>query len=618
MKSKLPTAYQEYIYKSRYARYLWSEKRREEWPETVKRYIEFFKKRHPKANIPWQELEDAILNLEVMPSMRAMMTAGPALDRDNVAGYNCAYTAIDNVRVFDEILYVLMCGTGVGFSVERQFISKLPEVAEDFHETEIVIQVRDSRIGWASGFRQLLGLLYQGQVPRWDLSKLRDAGEPLKTFGGRSSGPRPLDELFSFTCSLLRNAAGRKLTSVECHDLVCKIADVVVCGGVRRSALLSLSNLTDERMRAAKTGEWWNSNPQRALANNSVCYTEKPDIGVFMKEWQSLYQSKSGERGLFSREACKKAIPERRDPEHEFGTNPCSEIILRNKQFCNLSEVVLRRNDSQADRLRKVQLATILGTLQATLVDFRYLSKGWRDNTKEERLLGVSLTGIYDCFGITRSDLQAMRDVAIDTNKIYAKRLKIPASTAITCVKPSGTVSQLVNSSSGIHPRYSPYYIRRVKADKKDPLAQVLIDQGVPYEEGALNPHEWVFSFPIKSPKDSVCVKDFNALEQLREWQVYQDNWCEHKPSVSIYVKEHEWLEVGAWVYKNFDYMSGVSFFPLDGHVYTQAPYEEITEEKYEELVKSCPSNISLEFVENYDTTTSSQEIACVGGACEL
>jgi len=522
------------------------------------------------------------------------------------------------VRVFDEILYVLMCGTGVGFSVERQFISKLPEVAEDFHETEIIIQVRDSRIGWASGFRQLLGLLYQGQVPRWDLSKLRDAGEPLKTFGGRSSGPRPLDELFSFTCSLLRNAAGRKLTSVECHDLVCKIADVVVCGGVRRSALLSLSNLTDERMRAAKTGEWWNSNPQRALANNSVCYTEKPDIGVFMKEWQSLYQSKSGERGLFSREACKKAIPERRDPEHEFGTNPCSEIILRNKQFCNLSEVVLRRNDSQADRLRKVQLATILGTLQATLVDFRYLSKGWRDNTKEERLLGVSLTGIYDCFGITRSDLQAMRDVAIDTNKIYAKRLKIPASTAITCVKPSGTVSQLVNSSSGIHPRYSPYYIRRVKADKKDPLAQVLIDQGVPYEEGALNPHEWVFSFPIKSPKDSVCVKDFNALEQLREWQVYQDNWCEHKPSVSIYVKEHEWLEVGAWVYKNFDYMSGVSFFPLDGHVYTQAPYEEITEEKYEELVKSCPSNISLEFVENYDTTTSSQEIACVGGACEL
>jgi len=623
--SKL-TPYQQYIHKSRYARYVPEENRRETWDETVDRYVDYFKEKFPRTkDLPFEELRAAIKNLDVMPSMRCMMTAGKALDRDNVAGYNCSYVAVDHPRVFDETMYILMCGTGVGFSVERQHISKLPEVAEEFYDVETVIRVRDSRIGWASATRQLVGLLYAGQVPSWDLSGIRPAGSPLKTFGGRASGPSPLDDLFKFLVATFRSAAGRKLNSIECHDIMCKIAEIVVCGGVRRSALLSLSNLTDERMRHAKSGQWWEANPQRGLANNSVCYTEKPDIGVFMREWESLYSSKSGERGLFSRYAVDAALPSRREPGHAWGTNPCSEIVLRPRQFCNLSEVVIRPDDTQESLRKKSDLAVFAGTLQATLTDFRYLSKDWRRNTEEEALLGVSLTGIMDHpdFGlgagpVQAAYLQSTRDYCVERNKFYANKLGINPSAAITCVKPSGTVSQLVDSASGIHPRYAPYYIRRVKADKKDPLSEALIKQGVPYEEGYTNKGEYVFSFPIASPEKSTFVADVDAIRQLEHWLLYAEHWCEHKPSVSIYVREHEWLDVGAWVYRHFDRMTGVSFFPYDDHSYRQAPYEPISKEKYEELLAVFPKGLDLEVEEVEDTTVSSQELACHGGACEL
>jgi ribonucleoside-triphosphate reductase (thioredoxin) len=616
---KLPTPYQEYIHKSRYARYRDDLGRRENWDETVDRYIDFFKGRVTSNKVPWSELREAIINLDVMPSMRCLMTAGPALERDHVAGYNCSYVPVDHPRVFDEIMYILLCGTGVGFSVERQYINKLPEVAEEFNDVETEIHVRDSKIGWASALRQLVALLYQGNIPRWNLDRIRPAGARLKTFGGRASGPEPLDELFRYTVRAFQQAAGRRLNSLEVHDLVCKVASAVVCGGVRRSALISLSNLTDERMRKAKSGEWYHAHPHRALANNSVAYTERPDMGVFMREWQSLYESKSGERGIFARYASGAMVPERRDPEWEFGTNPCSEIVLRPKQFCNLTEVVVRPTDSEADIKRKVELATILGTVQATLTDFRYLSSAWRKNTEEERLLGVSLTGILDREdGIWGVPLIDMKAIAIETNKKFAKVLGIPASAAITCVKPSGTVSQLVDSASGMHPRYAPYYIRRVRGDKHDPLCQALIDAGVPYETDVHNPSAWVFSFPMKAPVGALTVQDVRAIEQLEQWRWLQDYWCEHKPSVSIYVREHEWLEVGAWVYENFDTMSGVSFFPYDDHVYQQAPYEPVSKEKYEELLAKMPSDIDLNVSEADDTTTASQEMACVGGACEL
>jgi len=613
------TPYQKYIAASRYARYLPSEGRRETWEETVDRYINFFHGRFSGTKgIPWEELRTAIRTLEIMPSMRCLMTAGPALERDNVAGYNCSYLAMDNTRAFDEIMYILLCGTGVGFSVERQYINKLPEVAEEFNDAETIIHVRDSKIGWASALRQLVSLLYSGSVPRWDLSRIRPAGSPLKTFGGRASGPEPLGELFTFLVRLFRGAAGRRLNSLEVHDAVCKIASAVVCGGVRRSALISLSNLTDERMRKAKSGEWYYIDPHRALANNSVCYTERPDMGVFMREWLSLYESKSGERGIFSRYALKDFLPERRDTDHEFGTNPCSEIILRSKQFCNLSEVVVRPTDTDEDLHRKVGLATILGTLQATLTDFRYLSSAWRKNTEEERLLGVSLTGIMDhpkAWGLRYNEL---REHAVAVNKEVAKRLGIPASTAITCVKPSGTVSQLVDSASGMHPRYAPYYIRRVRGDKHDPMCKALMEAGVPYETDVHNPGAWVFSFPMKAPDTAVCVKDMRAIEQLNFWSMLADEWCEHKPSVSIYVRESEWMDVGAYVYGEMDRMSGVSFFPYDDHIYKQAPYEPITKEAYESMVATFPTEIDLNVGEEYDTTTSSQELACHGGACEL
>jgi ribonucleoside-diphosphate reductase alpha chain len=611
---------------SRYARYLPDKKRRETWEECVDRYISFMKQQYKGKQVPWKELREAVLNLEVMPSMRAMMTAGEALERDNVAGYNCAYTAVDNIRVFDEILYILMCGTGVGYSVERQNINQLPEVAEEFHETETTIVVRDSKIGWAKAYRELVSLLYQGQVPRWDLSRLRPAGAVLRTFGGRSSGPEPLNQLFEFTVRVFRSAAGRKLNSLEVHDVVCKVAETIVCGGVRRSALISLSNLSDPRLRDAKSGEWYFAEPQRQLANNSVAYTERPDIGIFMQEWQSLYSSKAGERGIFNRQAVQSTLPERRDPDHEFGTNPCSEIILRSGQFCNLTEVVVRENDTESELLDKIEMATILGTLQAGLTDFRYLRKKWQNNCEEEALLGVSLTGIMDNHFLatqyyeTPELLHELKKQAIETNKKYAKKLGLNPAAAITCVKPSGTVSQLVNSSSGIHPRYSLYYIRRVRSDANDPLATHLRELGVPCEPALNSSNELVFSFPIASPEGAKLREDMGAIQQLEHWLMFDEEYCEHKPSVSIYVREDEWLEVGAWVYKHFDRMSGVSFFPYDDHVYPQAPYEPITKEEYEKMVQEMPDmDLSLwQFDEWEDNTTASQELACSGGACEL
>jgi len=634
----LPTQYQQFIHKSRYARWLWDENRRENWDETIARYFNFFEEHLKESNgytLTREErktLEDAVLSLKVMPSMRCLMTAGEALKRENIAGYNCSYVAVDSLRSFDEILYILMNGTGVGFSVESKFTEQLPIVEEDFHPTDTTIIVSDSKLGWAKALRELIGLLYTGQIPRWDLSKVRPAGAPLKTFGGRASGPGPLEDLFNFCVATFKKAAGRRLTTIECHDIVCKIAEIVVVGGVRRSALISLSDLSDDRMRTAKSGEWWKDSVQRALANNSFVAKEKPDVGVFMKEWLSLYESKSGERGIFSREASKKQAEKygRRDPNHDFGTNPCSEIILRSREFCNLTEVVIRGDDTPETLAKKVELATILGTFQSTLTKFKYLSKKWEENCEEERLLGVSLTGILDneytngknaTFDMV-SLLNSLRQIAVDTNKVWAAKLGIPVSAAITCVKPSGTVSQLVDSASGIHARHSPYYIRTVRSDKKDPLAKMMIDMGFPVEDDVMKPdHTYVFSFPVKSPENAIYRKDMSAIEQLELWLTYQRAWCEHKPSITVTVKEDEWVDVGAWVWNHFDGMSGVSFLPFSDHVYRQAPYQDCTKEEYEALLAKMPKNVDWSKLADYekqDATTGSQELACVAGACEI
>ena len=634
--NQLPTTYQQFIHLSRYSRWVPELGRRENWSETVGRYFDFFEE-HVQEQTGYsitkkerEELEQAVLDLRVMPSMRCLMTAGEALKRENISGYNCSYIAIDTPRSFDEILYVLMNGTGVGFSVERQDVAKLPAIAEEFHATDTTIIVPDSKLGWAKALREVVHLLYAGQVPSWDLSKVRPAGAPLKTFGGRASGPEPLDQLFRFVINIFKNAAGRKLNSLECHDIVCKIAEIVVVGGVRRSALISLSNLSDDRMRVAKSGQWWEDNAQRALANNSAAYTEKPEIGIFMDEWKSLYDSKSGERGIFNRESAKKqaGLNGRRDAEWEFGTNPCSEIILRSKQFCNLSEVVIRATDSMETLKEKVRLATILGTFQSTLTNFKYLSKPWSDNTQAERLLGVSLTGIMDSTLTNGRDkglderLAILKQVAIETNEKWAKKLNIPVSAAITCVKPSGTVSQLVDSASGIHARHNPYYIRTVRADKKDPLALFMKDAGFPCEDDVMKPdHTLVFSFPMKAPDKAVMRVDMSAIEQLELWLTYQKSWCEHKPSVTISVKEHEWMEVGAWVYKNFDWMSGVSFLPLSDYVYKQAPYQDIDKATYETELKAMPKGVDWTQLSQYETTDmteGAQELACVAGGCEI
>ena len=645
---RLPTTYQEYIHLSRYARWDYDNGRRETWDETVERYFNFFsewleeKHDYKLENGERTELENAVKELKVMPSMRCLMTAGPALKKENTAGYNCSYVKVDSPRSFDEILYVLMNGTGVGFSVEEEYTAQMPVVPEELYETDTTIIVADSKLGWAKAFKELVSLLYGGHIPKWDVSKVRPAGAPLKTFGGRASGPEPLVDLFSFTINTFKGATGRKLKPIECHDIVCKTAEIVVVGGVRRSALISLSDLNDREMRFAKSGQWWEQDVQRALANNSVNYKEKPDVGTFMREWLSLYDSKSGERGIYNGLSAKRAVERlneryrdgsgdyirRRDAREDFGTNPCSEIILRSREFCNLSEVVVRRRDTRESLKAKVKHATILGTFQSTLTEFKYLSREWKRNCDEERLLGVSLTGIMDNPLTNGSKnglkelLEELRDVAYETNKEWADRLGIPHAAAITCVKPSGTVSQLVDSASGIHARHNPFYIRTVRADNKDPLCKLMQEMGFPNEPDVTKPdHTTVFSFPMKSPKDAVFRMDMSALEQLELWKTYQESWCEHKPSVTISVKEDEWVDVAAWVYENFDSISGISFLPFSEHVYRQAPYQDCTEEEYNEALEQMPKNVDwaeLSKYESQDYTVSSQELACVAGGCEV
>ncbi len=627
MNNYLPTDYQAFIHTSRYAKYF-DGKGREAWPETVDRYIDNVIGDKVDTDTK-DEIMFAILNLEIMPSMRAMMTAGIALDRDNTAGYNCSYLPVDDPKSFDEAMFILLCGTGVGFSVERQFISKLPEIPKLF-ESDTTIVVKDSKEGWAKAFRQLLVLLWAGEIPQWDVSRVRPAGARLKTFGGRASGPAPLVDLFNFTVKMFREAEGRKLSSIECHDLMCKIGEIVVVGGVRRSAMISLSNLSDDRMRHAKSGNWWDNEPQRALANNSVAYTEKPDSLSFMREWMALVESGSGERGIFNREASKRQAAKngRRDSDFDFGTNPCSEIILRPYQFCNLTEVVVRATDTVDDLARKVRLATILGTIQSTYTKFPYLRKIWTTNTEEERLLGVSLTGIMDNPVMTTKNkgldktLENLRNVAVVTNAEWADRLGIPQSAAITCVKPSGTVSQLVDSASGIHARHSPYYVRTVRGDNKDPLTTFMKDQGIPSEPDVFKPDQTtVFSFPVKAPNKAVVTSDLSAVDQLKMWLMYQRHWSEHKPSVTINVKKDEWFEVGTFVYEHFDEMSGVSFLPYNEHTYQQAPYQEIDKEEYKNILTTMPKTIDWSRLSEYekeDTTTSSQTMACTGDVCEV
>ena len=635
MSNQLPTDYQSFIHKSRYAKYF-DGKGRESWGETVGRYMDNVVRKSLGEELTRivdhtdiRDLEEAILGQEIMPSMRAMMTAGPALDRDNTAGYNCSYLPVDDPKSFDEAMYILLCGTGVGFSVERQFIKKLPEVP-DLFDSESIVVVKDSKEGWAKGFRQVLALLWAGEIPKWDVSRVRPAGARLKTFGGRASGPAPLVELFNFAVSTFKGAQGRKLSSMECHDLMCFIGQIVVVGGVRRSAMISLSNLSDDRMRHAKSGQWWETAGHRALANNSVAYSEKPDMETFMREWLSLVESKSGERGIFNREASKKQAAKfgRRDSNYEFGTNPCSEIILRPYQFCNLTECVVRATDTLADLERKVRLATILGTIQSTMIKFPYLRKVWQNNTAEERLLGVSMTGIMDNPLMTQKNkglnktLEHLRSVAVSTNAEWAELLGIPASAAISCVKPSGTVSQLVDSASGIHARHSPYYIRTVRGDNKDPLTQFMIDQGIPNEPCVMKPDTTVvFSFPVKSPEKAVTRNDMSAVEQLELWLTYQRHWCEHKPSVTITVRDEEWMEVGAFVFEYFDEMSGVSFLPHSDHSYQQAPYQEIDKKAYKALLSEMPISINWSELSDYeseDNTVSMQTMACSGDSCEI
>ena len=630
MSNYLPTDYQTFIATSRYARWLDDKKRRENWGETVSRYMENVVAKVTRDEIVLDDIEQAILNLEVMPSMRSVMTAGPAADRDNTCMYNCSYLPVDDVKSFDEAMFILLCGTGVGFSVERQYVTKLPEVPDALFASFDTIVVHDSKEGWAKALRKLIALLYAGEIPAWDVSRLRPAGAKLKTFGGRASGPAPLVDPFKFVVATFKGAVGRKLNSIECHDIMCKIGDVVVVGGVRRSAMISLSNLSDDRMRYAKSGSWWESQGQRSLANNSVAYTEKPDALAFMREWTALVESGSGERGIFNRQAAKKQAAKngRRDATHDFGTNPCSEIILRPYQFCNLTEVVVRATDTVDTLKEKVRLATILGTLQSTYTKFPYLRKIWAKNTEEERLLGVSLTGIMDNPLLTSKNagleatLEELKNVAIKTNAEWAERLGIPVSTAITCVKPSGTVSQLVDSASGIHARHSEYYIRTVRGDNKDPLTQFMKDQGIPNEPCAMKPEQTtVFSFPQKSPPNAVTRNDMTAVEQLEAWLVYQRHWCEHKPSVTISVRDSEWVQVGAFVYKHFDEMSGVSFLPHSDHTYQQAPYQDCTKQEYEEMLSFMPTNIDwakLSDYESEDNTSGMQTLACSGDSCEI
>jgi ribonucleoside-diphosphate reductase alpha chain len=638
MSRTIDTPYENFIALSRYARWLENENRREVWGETVDRYFNFMqaqlrdKHGYVADEALVAELKEAVYSRNVMPSMRSVMTAGPALERENVSGYNCAFLPVDNPKSFDEAMYILMCGTGVGFSVEYKYINKLPAIAEKLEKSDTTVVVGDSKEGWAKALREFMGLLWAGQIPQIDISKVRPAGARLKTMGGRSSGPQPLINLFDFVVKVFKDAAGRQLKPIECHDIMCKIGEVVVVGGVRRSAMISLSNINDIEMAAAKAGNWWESNAQRALSNNSVAYSRKPEMAQFISEWKSLYDSKSGERGIYNVSAAQAQAAKygRRSSEIHYGTNPCSEIILRPYQFCNLSEVVLREDDTPESVAKKVRLASILGTWQSTLTDFKYIRKVWKDNTEEERLLGVSLTGQFGNKFFSGQDgldklatvLDGLREHAVEINIEEAGKIGIPASAAVTCVKPSGTVSQLVGVSSGMHAWHSDYYIRTVRGDKKDPLTQFLKDSGIPAEDDFMKPQDTtVFSFPVKAPSNAITRDKLNAIQQLEIWLVYQRHWCEHKPSITVSVKEDEWMEVGAWVYKNFDEVSGISFLPYSDHTYVQAPYQEVDEAAYNDLKAKMPDTINWDALSLYeleDTTTGTQALACVSGECEI
>jgi ribonucleoside-triphosphate reductase len=631
--------YQSFIATSRYARWLEDESRRETWEESANRYLSFMSK-HIKDKYDYDasslisEIQDLFLNRKVLGSMRALMTAGPALERSNIAGYNCSYLPVDDLVAFDEILYILMNGTGVGFSVEKRYVEKLPEVPRFLdHRTDYVIEVEDSKEGWAKALRALVLALYQGVKPKWDTSAVRPAGSRLKTFGGRSSGPAPLEELFEYLLGVFESALGRQLTTLEVFDIVCKIASVVVVGGVRRSALIALTDLDDVDLTTAKSGEWWIDSPHRALANISAVYNGRPTQSQFMQEWKNIYDSKSGERGIFNREASQKQAAKygRREEFIDYGTNPCSEIILRPFQFCNLSTVVVEETDTLSSLMDKVEYATILGTWQSTLTDFQYLRPIWKLNTEDERLLGVSMTGQMGHSVLNGSEgsdrleswLRAIRNVAVNTNVAMAKDLGIAPSAAITCVKPEGTTSQLVGASSGMHTWHSQYYTRRVRGDKKDPLTRFMQDFGIPTEDCVVSPDNTVvFSFPIAAPAGAMTRKDLTALEHLELWLSYQRYWTEHKPSVTITMQEDEWLEVGAWVWKNFNELSGVAFLPYSDHVYQQSPYEDLTADEYSALLKIMPDNLpweDLSWYEKFDTTTGMQELACsASGGCEV
>ena len=638
MTISLPTAYQQVIHKTRYARWIEEDNRREDWHETVGRYVNYICESLEKYNnykvddLLKAKIEKFILETKVVPSMRGLMTAGPALERDNTCLYNCSYLPVDSLRSFDEAMYILMCGTGVGYSVESKYVNQLPTINEHFENSSTVIVVDDSKAGWAKALRELIALLYQGQVPTWDTSNVRPAGARLKTFGGRASGPEPLERLFKFTVETVKAAAGRRLTPLEAHDIMCKIAEVVVVGGVRRSAMISLSDLEDRNMAAAKAGSWWEYSGQRALANNSAVYESKPSMEVFMAEWKSLYDSKSGERGIFSRDAARKVAAKngRRDATSEFGTNPCSEIILRPFEFCNLTEVIVRDGDTLEDLLEKIEVATILGTFQSTFTRFKYLRKQWQKNCEEERLLGVSLTGQLGHKVLNGSEghekliewLETMRDKSVEVNKDFAEALGINQAAAITCVKPSGTVSQLANCSSGMHPWHNEFYARTIRADNKDPITTMLKEFGVINEPDIMKPSDTtVFTFPVKAPEGALTRKDLTAIEHLELWLVYQRSWSEHKPSITVSVKENEWMAVGAWVYDRMDELSGVSFLPYSDHTYQQAPYQDITESEYNELLAKTPETIDwtwLSYYEVSDTTTGTQDLACSAGYCEV
>ena len=628
--------YRNFIHISRYARWIESENRRETWVETVDRLINFMKSYlvenydYKKDDTIFDDMRNAILNHQIMPSMRALMTAGPALERDHIAAYNCSFIAVDSPRAFDEAMYILMNGTGVGFSVEQKYTDHMPTVAEQLFPTATTIVVEDSKLGWAKAYKELIALLYQGQIPNWDMSKIRPAGARLKTFGGRASGPEPLHALFQFTVDIFRNAAGRRLKPIEAHDIMCKVGEVVVVGGVRRSALISLSNLDDFEMAKAKSGNWWETEGQRALANNSATYNMKPNTAQFLREWRNLYESKSGERGIYNLDSVRKHIDSfgRRDSSKVAGTNPCGEILLRPNEFCNLTEVVIEADDTEDSLKKKVELASIFGTWQSTLTNFKYIRKSWKDNCEEERLLGVSLTGIYGnkltSTGTTKLAklLDSLREIAVETNRVEAEKLGINQSMSVTCVKPSGTVSQLTGVSSGIHPWYSEYYIRSVRGDNKDPLTVFLKDCGIPNEPDVMKPNDTtVFYFPIKAPKGATVTEDISAIDHLEMWKIYRNHWTEHNPSVTINVHEDDWMKVGAWVYDNFDEIGGVSFLPASEHTYKQAPYQACSKEEYQEAVKKMPTNIPWEMLTVYETsdgTTGSQELSCVAGSCEI